>query len=797
MTDKLIEKHYKTLELDKVLQQLASYASLDDAKELAVSLCPQTSIEEVSNLLGQTDDAYRMSAGYGMPSFGAAKNVNNSLARAVGGGVLSMRELLEIGEVLRVTRGVTEWHKKCENIEQKYIKCFFDALTVNKYFEDKIFYSIKNEEEMDDNASPELYEIRRKMRAAAQNIRSRLEKIVKSSEQSKYLQEAIITQRDGRYVVPVKVEYKSNIAGLVHDTSSSGATLFVEPMGVVEANNELKVLKSKEKEEIERILAALSVEAADFSDTIKVSFEALVRLSLIFAKASLAYDMKAAVPNLNKDGKIYLKNARHPLLPKKTAVPITLSLGKEYDTLIITGPNTGGKTVTIKTIGLLTLMTMCGLMIPVSDGSEISVFDNILADIGDEQSIEQSLSTFSSHMTNIVKVLQLANKGSLVLIDELGAGTDPVEGAALAESILVELRNKCAIVAATTHYAELKSYAIETDGVCNASCEFDVETLRPTYRLIIGIPGKSNAFSISEKLGLPKGIVDRAKSFVSDEGSRFENIVSVLEQTARKAEQDRQNAEKIRAELEIIKRSQSKKLEETEREKERQIAKAKELANDIIERTRRQAAEMLSQMEEIKKKENSAADRVRLARALMNSSTDKMLNDADPVMSRTEEDYKLPRKLKVGDDVILRDLGKEAKVVEIISETQVTVLAGVMKMRVDISNLKLNEGSKKKNTPNKKNVRSTNNVLEKASRTASTELDLRGMNADEAIMELDRFIDNAVLLNLTGIWVIHGKGTGVLRKAVHEYLKTNRCVKSYRLGVYGEGESGVTVVEFK
>ncbi|MDD4698958.1 MAG: endonuclease MutS2 [Oscillospiraceae bacterium] len=794
----LEKRHLRTLELDKVLSMLAGRTTLSDSAELALQLMPVTDISAAERLLMETDNAYTLIARFGAPSFGFAKNIKGSVARADAGAILTMRELLDIGETLRVIRSVYEWRKHCEGVAAKHLDDMFNGLIPNKYLEEKIFFCIKSEEEIDDNASPKLADLRRKIRSATLNVRERLEKMIKSTDHQKHLQDSIVTQRDGRFVVPVKIEYRSEIPGLVHDTSSSGATLFVEPMAVVEVNNELRVLKVKEKNEIERILAELSSEVASFASNIIVSYDCIVQLNLIFAKALLGFDMRASKPSLNNDGKIFLKNARHPLLDKKTVVPITVGLGDEYDTLIITGPNTGGKTVTIKTIGLLTLMTMCGMMIPVDDGSNICVFDNILADIGDEQSIEQSLSTFSAHMTNLVSILDLADSRSLVLVDELCAGTDPVEGAALATAILMRLREKGAIVAATTHYAELKSYALETAGVCNASCEFDVATLRPTYRLIIGLPGRSNAFAISERLGLNKEIVTLGQSLVSSDSSRFEHVVGVLEKARSEAEQELKKAAMLRAEQEQAHRSQSDRLQSISKEREKIIEKARSDAMNIVDKARAESNKLLYELEEIKKssKENILAS-LQMAKSLQKSGIDSLQNIADPVIKKEKQQYILPRDLKIGDNVEIIDIEKKAVVLQLADKSgQVLVQAGIIKTRVPLANIRLLDVKDiaKINRPKTRNVSSN---IDRAVRSATSEINMRGMNCDEAIMELDRYIDNSLIAGIGIITIIHGKGTGVLRKAVHEYLRHHQSVKSYRLGVYGEGESGVTIVELQ
>ena len=785
--------HSNVLELDKVLSRLASRAALDDAKAAALALVPSTDEATVNALLAETDDAYKLIAGFGSPSFGSASDVSGALRRAEAGAALSCAELLKIAEVLRVVRSLKEWHSHCENSSSPSIDRYFAALVPNRYFEDRIGAAIVSDDELSDNASPALHDIRRKIHSSELNVRDRLEKMVRSSSMSKYLRDAIITQRDGRYCIPVRAEYRSEVPGLLHDTSSSGATLFIEPMAIVEINNAIRELLSKESEEIERILLELSGEAAGFAENIRTSYSALVSLSLIFAKASLAFDMQASRPQINTDGLIYLKNARHPLLDRKKAVPVTIPLGGDYDTLIITGPNTGGKTVTIKTVGLLTLMTMCGLMIPVSDGSFVSVFDNILADIGDEQSIEQSLSTFSAHMKRIVTILSAADTRSLVLIDELSAGTDPVEGAALATAILEELRQKGAKIAATTHYAELKTYALETPGVCNASCEFDVATLMPTYKLIIGMPGRSNAFAISQRLGLDAHIIDRAKALVDDEDARFEHIVAKLEDKVRSAESDRAEADRLRSQLIQEKAELDRRLHEADMLREKAAEKAREQASALVDKARNEAEKLLAEMESLKRSETDANERIRKARAAFKSGVGRMQDAADPVNDNGNGGYVLPRSLKKGDKVELIDIRKQAEVLEDQTGDEVLILAGIIKTRVPASRLRLID--KSKGTPAKTRTMRRSAVPEKTVRTAKSEIDIRGLTGDEAALELDRFIDNSVMAGLSTVWIIHGKGTGALKKAVRDYLKSNKSVVSFRPGVYGEGEDGVTVAE--
>lgn len=615
--------------------------------------------------------------------------------------------------------------------------------------------------------------------------------MIRSPSYQKYLQDPIVTIRGGRFVVPVKAECRGEVPGLVHDTSSSGATVFVEPMGVVEANNDIKVLKSKEEAEIERILMELSVEAGSFADSIVQGYQAAVELNVLFAKARLAYQMKATVPIMNDTGEIELKKARHPLIDPKKVVPTNIELGIHFDTLVVTGPNTGGKTVSLKTVGLLTLMAMCGLMIPAADNSRLSIFQQVLADIGDEQSIEQSLSTFSAHMMNIIHILEQAGEHSLILLDELGAGTDPVEGAALAMSILEALRKKGARIAATTHYAELKAYALQTPGVENGCCEFDVATLRPTYRLLIGVPGRSNAFAISERLGMPPQIVQRAKELVSAENTRFEDVVQNLEQSRQGLESERQEAMRLSAEAQKAKREAQEKKEQIERQCEAELERARIEARNLVARTRAQTDALLNELDDLRRQKKKADVQTK---ARLKAGLRAMENDADPVKEREREAYVLPRKLKVGDEVLIVDLDKSATVLEEEDTSgNVLVQAGIIKTRVPVENLRLLEKKQAK----KQVGSTTRTVRSRAEAPVMRELDLRGETASEALLDLDNFIDGALLSGIHMLTVIHGKGTGVLRKAVQEHLRRHPSVKSYRLGTFGEGENGVTIVELK
>lgn len=794
-----MNRDYIALDLDKILERLSSFVCSEDGKSEIEKLEPQTGLASAQALLNQTADAHMLMARFGAPSFGGLKNVNNALARANAGSVLSMRELLDVAEVLRSIRGITQWRSKNDGVRCS-IDIYFDALTPNKYLEDKITSAIISEDEMSDNASPALYDIRRKIRAASSKVRDRLDKMIRSSQYQKALREAIVTMRNGRYVVPVKIEHRGEISGLVHDTSSSGATVFIEPAGVVEANNEIKVLQGKEQEEIDRILFDLSAEAGSFYDGIKSSYECAVELDVIFAKAKLAYDMKAMTPALNDSGRIILNKARHPLIDPKKVVATDIRLGTDFDSLIITGPNTGGKTVSIKTLGLFSLMAMCGLMIPAGDRSELSVFDRVFADIGDEQSIEQSLSTFSSHMTNIVRIINSSNDRSLVLIDELGAGTDPVEGAALAMAVLERIHEKGAKIAATTHYAELKVYALETPGVENGCCEFDVASLKPTYRLLIGVPGRSNAFAISARLGIESSVIERAKDLVSNENASFEDVIESLEKSRQDYEAKKNEAESIRIEAAKAKADAQKYKDSIEELRKKELEKAQQQAARIVEQAKRSAYALVSELEQLKKESAKAADKAeaaRRAKQLLKKSLGEFDDITNPVTAALadESNYIVPTSIQIGDEVLLADIGKTATVTALENKKgEVEVLAGIIKMRTPKSNLRLskNRRTEKKQTAPKKAQHEF-----KVAGAEKTECDLRGMNVEEGIMELERHLDRCMRLGLNEISVIHGKGTGVLRRGIQDYLRKCKYVKSFRLGTFGEGESGVTIVTLK
>lgn len=789
-----MDKNFKTLELDLILEKLANECSCDDAKELALALKPSTDMSEAELLLTQTEDAFSLLARFGGPSFSGLKNVNNPLHRANAGGSLNPKELLDIAYCLRSIRTLDEWHNHCSGVRTS-LDFFFEGITVNKYLENKIFTCIINEEEISDKASETLNDIRRKIRSKENSIREKLDSMIHSSHYQQYLQEAIVTQRNGRFVVPVKAENRGNVPGLVHDTSSTGATVFVEPASVVDANNDIKVLQGKERDEIMRILFELSAEAGEFAQSIKHSFDSAVMLNLIFAKAHLAYKMKATKPLLNNEGIIHIKKARHPLIDAKKVVPTDIKLGDEYDTLVITGPNTGGKTVSLKTLGLLTAMSMCGLLIPASDRSRISVFDKILVDIGDEQSIAQSLSTFSSHMVNIIDIMSKADSKSLVLIDELGAGTDPVEGAALAVSVIEHIRSKGAVIAATTHYAELKAYALDTPGVSNGCCEFDVETLRPTYRLLIGVPGRSNAFAISEHLGMDKAVVEHAKSIVNSDNRDFESVLEKLESSRQALEDERKVAEEMTARAKKIEEKAQSEKDKIETLKKRELDKAKREAEKLIEAAKRKSSEFLLELEKLKKEQNesNATEIARKTRRAVKSQMgemDDLINPAE-LADNWDYDYKLPREPKVGDRIVIKGIG-EGEVVEV--GDKLLVKSGLLKTRVKLSDIMILDKPKEKPKATRHNVYRTSS---RADADVKTEIDMRGETVDEALGELSLFIDKCVLNNIEEIRIIHGKGTGALRAAVTDYLRTHPNISEYRLGKYGEGENGVTIAKVK
>ena len=786
------ERFYDSLELNKILEMLSKECSNEKTKKMALGIKPCSDLYTVKKETGKTAEALELSVRYGTPNFYNINDVSTYIKRAEAGGVLSLGELIQIRRLLAQTYELHHWHEQCEN-KNTSLSYLFEMLYPNKYLQQRLETAIIDETKLSDDASAELRSIRQKITRSGLKIRETLDKMIKSPSTQKYLQESIVTMRDGRFVLPVKTEFKGNVSGLVHDTSATGSTLFIEPMSVVEANNDIRILQGQEQDEIHRIIAEFSMECAEMKDQLISNYNAVTELNLYFAKANLGAKMRAMLPEISNDGVIVLNKARHPLIDPKKVVPINFSIGTDYHSLIITGPNTGGKTVTLKTIGLLTLMAMCGLLVPCADNSELSVFRRVLVDIGDEQSIEQSLSTFSGHMTNIVQIIKLANAGSLCLIDELGAGTDPVEGAALAIAILERLRDKHAKIASTTHYAELKEFALRTPGVENGSCEFDVATLKPTYRLLIGVPGKSNAFAISKRLGIDDEIISRASELVSNENRQFEDVVEKLEKHRQSLEKQLENANRLTAKANTEKQKAENEMQKAKQRAEREIEKARQEAQRIISRTRAQADAVAEELEKaIKAKDMSVQ-----ARTQLKKNIDKMEAHADPVKARNtpDEEYKLPRPLKVGDTVLIYDIDKNATVLAPPNKDGVVLVqAGIIKTRVDIKNLRL---LKSNNKPAKDRFSSTRNVPSRMDVRPETEVDVRGETAFDAINIVDKAIDNAVLSGVSKMTIIHGKGTGVLKREINKYLKTNKAVKSQRLGVFGEGEDGVTIIELK
>ncbi len=791
-----MNKYYKKLELDKILELLAEQTYSDGCREKAAKLEPLSGVDKIREELKKTDDAFTLSAKFGTPRFRQIKDLSGSLKRAESGSMLSFRELLDIAEILRETATLCDWYAQCSGIEN-CLDGYFGELYPVRDLEQRISESIVSEEEMSDAASAELASIRKRIVRQGQNIRDQLDVMIKSKSTQKFLQDNIVTMRDGRYVLPVKSEHKGDVPGLVHDTSATGQTFFIEPMSVVEANNEIRILKAREQAEIERITRELSEKVGENAASIGNNFKAAEILELYFAKANLGAKMRACTPEISSEPKVILKNARHPLLDMDTAVPISVEIGEKYDCLIVTGPNTGGKTVAIKTVGLLTLMTMCGLMIPAAEGSVIGAFNGIYVDIGDEQSIEQSLSTFSSHMMNIVNILEKADSDSLVLIDELGSGTDPVEGAALAVSILTTFKNYSCKVLATTHYQEVKVFALRTEGVENASCEFDVETLKPTYKLVVGVPGKSNAFAITRRLGMPEFVISRAEDLVSTEDKRFEQVVDALEKSRQELETLKESLAVSERNAKMTEGELKQKLSDLEQQKEKELEKARQRALSIIEDTRAKSNMLLNELEELKKAKDKEELRKGIAdkKSRISGELNRMHDAANPVVVRVTEDYVLPRPLKVGDSVMLADTRREGSLLTLPNMSGVCyVQIGMMRVKTNQKNLRLVENTKKKEPP-KSSVKKQ--VTSNMNRRGGMELDIRGMMGDEGVMEVERFIDSSQLAGLSQIVIIHGKGTGALRAAVHQALKTNPSVKSYRLGAYGEGEAGVTVVELK
>lgn len=788
------EKSLNILELPTVLEMLAAEAVTDGGREACFKLRPSADRLEVKNRLAETSAAKEMMVVRGSPSLSGIKDIRPSLSRADLGGSLNTIELLNIARVLQCAR-LVKGYTSDDKLGKSCIDHLFAALHANRFLEEKITGSIVGEDEIADSASSELANIRRKIRAAGARVRDCLQKIISSPSYAKVLQEPIITMRSDRFVVPVKAECKGAIPGLVHDISASGATLFIEPMAAVKANNELRELAAKEKAEIERILAELSADCAAHAEDIASDYSYLITLDGIFARAKLSYKLNGIEPELREKG-VVLRRARHPLLPKDKAVPISLELGEDFDTLIITGPNTGGKTVTLKTIGLLNLMAQCGLHIPADDGSGVPVYRHVLADIGDEQSIEQNLSTFSAHMTNIVHILGECDADSLLLFDELGAGTDPTEGAALAIAVIEHARKLGADVAATTHYAELKVYATNENGIQNASCEFDVETLSPTYRLLVGVPGKSNAFAISERLGLSKDIIDDAKARIGVQNASFEATIEKLEQTRALLERDRaETAKKLREAEESAKKAAFLRAELSVR-LEKADEKARRDAERIISDARRTAEDTFAELDEMRRKMNDDEQTQEINRA--RSELRRKLNESQGKLKakapeQPKEEKKSARDVRAGDTVEIKSMGVKAEVIDVNPDGTLNLRAGIMNVKLKPDDVYLIEGHAAKQK--KQSVTLAGSTAPRAA--VSPEIDLRGMESIEAVNAAEQYIDSAVMGKLKTVTIIHGKGTGALRAAVQQMLKRNKAVKSYRLGRFGEGESGVTIVELK
>ena len=792
----ITEKTLTTLEFDKIRAMLAKSCHTEGAAAMAYSLAPTDRIDTIRRMQKRTTDARRLIDAKGVAPFGSVTDVGDICERAIKGAVLTPRELLLVAGVLRSARMLLDYIR-ANRLFETSLDEIFERLVPNRSLEDRITRSIISEDLIADEASTALADIRRKIRVLNIKIKDTLSKYV-SGSYSKFLQENIVTQRNGRYVVPVKAECRNDVKGLIHDTSSSGATVFVEPMAVVEANNELRMLESKEAHEIEKILGELSEGVATSAPTLLLNYRNITELAFAFGCAELSYRMNACEPLLNESRKCVLNKARHPLIDKKTVVPISLSLGGDFDTLVITGPNTGGKTVTMKTLGLFAAMAQSGLHIPADEGSELCVFEKILVDLGDEQSIEQSLSTFSSHMVTIVSIVNECDDHSLVLFDELGAGTDPIEGAALALSIIENIRSKGALCVATTHYTELKNYAMDTEGVRNASCEFDVETLRPTYKLIIGMPGKSNAFAISRKLGLPDNVVDRAKELVSEENKKMDSILGELEAARQQAEKHRAEAEEMKKEYETFKAESEAEIATRLAAAEKELERAREKARNMVESAKISSEYIMSEMDKLRKQRESE----KLGEALENARRDlrehlRANGDKfDPVEIRTAENYVLPRPLKKGDEVIIVSLAKKAVVLEAPDKSgKVLVQAGIIKTKAELSDLQLIEEETKISTGGKK--KSAGSYRISVSRDFKDEIDLRGKTGDEAWGMVDKYFDEAAIAGFHTVRLIHGKGTGALKAALWVYLKKDSRVKSFRIGQFGEGDGGVTVVELK
>lgn len=788
------EKTIRTLEFDKVCAMLADCAETEGACAMAQNLRPSADRVTVRRRLDRTTDARRLADAKGAPSFGKIRDISSACERAEKGAVLSMRDLLDIASVLRTARTLTDYSTGNHPFDT-VLDEVFARLLPDRRLEERITHAILSEDMMADEASPTLADIRRKIRNENARIREVLQKMISGSP--KYLQENIVTMRGGRYVIPVKAECKNEVKGLIHDTSSTGATIFVEPMAVVDANNEIRLLQTREEREVERILAELSALVGDSADAIWLNYRNINDLAFAFACGELSTRMKGVAPHLSEGREVDLVQARHPLIDKEKVVPIHLSLGQDFDTLVITGPNTGGKTVSLKTLGLFALMTQAGLHIPCDETSCICLYDDIQVDLGDEQSIEQSLSTFSSHMVNIVSIMHEIGPGSLVLFDELGGGTDPVEGAALAVAVIEAVRQAGAACVATTHYAELKAYALDTPGVCNACCEFDVDTLKPTYRLIIGAPGKSNAFAISEKLGLSPDIIRRAQALVSTENKSFENVIEKLETSRVQMEKEREEAKRLREEFERFKADAEAEIRKKTAAAEQEAEKARKRAAAMVASAKASCDFLYDQMEKMRRAQESAkaAEELEAARRAVRDHLRATGDTYDPIEEPVEEDgdYVLPRPLHKGDHVRLVTVNKEGELTDEPKNGMVTFQAGVLRVRARVADLRLLTDADVK----KKEKQPKSTVTVERSGGFRNEIDLRGMMGDEACLAVDQYLDEAVMNGCESVRLIHGKGTGALRTAIWKYLRGDRRIASFRIGRYGEGDGGVTVVELK
>lgn len=793
-----MEKSYlKTLELEKILNRAAQLAVCPEARTLLLEQDAFETVEEVRYALSQTDAINTLLLKNGSPRFGGVQGVDKVVNRALKGGILSMAELLEVAGALRNFQNLVSWYHITEH-DMLPVDDLFYALTPQPTLEKNISSAILSPEEMADTASNTLFEIRRKIRAMENSIRDKLDAIIKNSTTNKFLQDAVVSLRNGRFVVPVKAEYRGEVGGVIHDVSSSGSTVFVEPTAVVEANAKIMQLRSQEKSEIERILAAFTDQVASIEPVFNFSYQAMLNIDVLLAKARLALEQQAYMPQVADGMWFDLKKARHPLIDKDKVVPVDVALGKEYDTLVITGPNTGGKTVTLKTAGLLCAMAQHGLLIPAHEQSTVCVFSEYLVDIGDEQSIEQSLSTFSGHMKKITGILDNAYKNTLVLLDELGAGTDPAEGAALAVSIIEQLRIQGALIMATTHYSEMKVFALETPGVMNASCEFDVESLRPTYKLSVGVPGKSNAFLISEKLGVPPRVIQRAQTHLTNGDKRLDSVLAQLDDLKLQLKASQDEVEKAKAEAEHKLESARKKYDALVKQGETELEAARLKARQMAQQVQDEAYRLTDELRKLQKDEKtSAAQRAARAREIARKETESLYGKTDVVHNVVKEFVPL-KQVKVGQEVVIADIEQTATVMSLPDRNGlVEVRAGILKTKVPLSNLKAPDKLKKPANNGKPKPQPRSTTVQRVQRKASMEINLLGMTVEEALMETDQFIDHAVMNGQTMVYLIHGKGTGALRKAIHAHLRGHRNVKSFRLGQYGEGEAGVTVVELK